>query len=131
MSRRLLSSLILAAVLMVTGAVSVSAAAPTLSGSYATNQGQGAIQFTPVKAVAQLGYQGNFVIGGKKQPGMLYYIRGTSDLGLVWYYGSSGIQAGTARLTPTGTAGAYSGTIEFDSRSGAVTATGTVDAVLK
>jgi hypothetical protein len=105
--------------------------APSISGTYTTaSVSQGTFKFTAVKAVVQFGYQGNFVISGKKYPGVLYTIRGTSNMGMAWYYGVTGITAGSAIVSPVG-GGAYKGTIEFFDKRGNVTSSGTIDVILR
>ncbi|MFN8644595.1 MAG: hypothetical protein U0802_24135 [Candidatus Binatia bacterium] len=128
--RRLLAALSVGLLLAV--AVPALAAAPYVSGTYVSDAGQGTIRFTPLRAVVQFGYEGNFVVNGRRYPGSLYGIRGTANVGLVWYYGVTGIPAGNAVVSPAGGT-TYSGPIQFTSRAGAVTAAGTatVDIVAK
>jgi hypothetical protein len=128
MSRRLFLSFLLLAILLMSSVITVRAAAPALKGTITSSQGTGTITFTAVKAVRGLGYQGNFVIYGKSSPGMVYGVRGTTGIGVVWYYGVSGIMAGNGILTPTGAPNTYSGTVQFFDRAGNVTGTGTVTA---
>jgi hypothetical protein len=78
-----------------------------------------------LRKIIHYGSEGKFVIDGKAYPGSFYAIRRTSDIGMVWYYGSSGIQAGSAVVSPTGGTN-YTGTITFTDRNGNVTATGTI-----
>jgi hypothetical protein len=80
----------------------------------------------------QFGYEGKFTIDGKTYPGSFYAIRGTSNVGMVWYYGTSGLQAGSAVVAPAGGT-AYTGTLSFTDRKGNVTDAGSisVDITLK
>jgi hypothetical protein len=59
---------------------------------------------------------------------MVYGVRGITGIGVVWYYGTSGIMAGNGVLTPTGATSIYSGTVQFFDRAGNVTGSGTVTA---
>ena len=121
--RRMLTALFLGAMLLLPA--SLFAAVPYVSGSYATPLKSGAFKFNPVKRVIQFGYQGNFVVSGKSYPGVLYAIRGTSNVGMAWYYGVSGIQAGAAVVT-TQPDGTLTGTIEFTDRKGNITDSGSI-----
>lgn len=122
--RKILLSLLIMTGLLLTAAPTF-AAAPYVKGSYQTNAGQGTITFTPLRGVSQWGYEGKFVINGKTYPGSYYGIRGTSNIGMVWYYGSSGIQAGSAIVSPTGGIN-YAGSISFTDRQGNVTSSGVI-----
>lgn len=81
-----------AAVLL--AAAPVRAAGPYVNGTYTTPTQSGGITFKPTRAVVQYGYEGTFVVGGRSHPGSLYAVRGTGNVGLVWYYGTTGIPAG-------------------------------------
>jgi hypothetical protein len=98
-------------------------AAPTLTGTYVTSAGQGSLRYTAVRAFRG-GSEGTFVVGGRSYPGSAYAATG-GGLGLVWYYGYSGITAGNALVTVQ-TNGIYSGPIWFFNRAGGTTATGTL-----
>ena len=110
---------------LVLAAVPAQAVGPYVAGTYVATARQGTIQFTPVKRVIQFGYQGNFRIDGRTYPGSYYTIRGTPNIGMVWYYGSSGLSAGSAVVAPVGGT-TYAGTITFTNRQGQVTDAGTV-----
>ena len=129
MSRRLMLSFLLAAILLMSSVITVGAAAPSLKGTITSPQGQGTISFVAVKAMRN-GYQGNFVVYGKTYPGVLYAIGTTGNVGLVWFYGSSGLEAGSAVISPTGT-GRFNGPAQFFDRKGNLTQTGTVDATIQ
>jgi hypothetical protein len=120
--RKMLPSVLVLGFLLLT-AVPAFAAVPYVRGTYQVPSRQGTIAFTPQRAI-QSGYEGKFVIDGKTYPGSYYAIRGTSNIGMVWYYGSSGIQAGAAVVSPIGGT-SYAGTITFTDRQGNVTASGT------
>ncbi len=121
--RKMMLTVVVLGVLLLT-AIPAFAAVPYVSGTYQTPSRQGTIAFTPQRAVIQYGYEGKFVIDGKTYPGSYYAIRGTSNIGMVWYYGTSGIQAGTAVVSSIGGT-SYTGPITFTDRQGNVTASGT------
>lgn len=98
------------------------AAVPYVSGTYTTPNASGGFKFTPVRAI-QGGFEGRFVVGGKAYLGSIYAIRGTSDTGMVWYYGVTGIPAGSARVSPNAS-GLYSGPISFTNLRGQTTDSG-------
>ena len=129
--RRVATTMLILAALLLTAAPAF-AAAPYVNGTYQTPNRQGTIKFTPQRAVIQYGYEGKFVVDGKTYPGSLYFVRGTSNVGMVWYYGTSGLQAGTALVSPTG-GSSYAGSISFTDRHGNITDSGTltVDIVSK
>lgn len=102
----------------------VHAVVPYISGTYQTATHQGTIKFTPIKRVIQFGYEGTFKIDGKNYPGSLYLPR-TGGVGLVWYYGSTGIAAGNALGTLQADGVTYSGTVYFFDRKGNTIDTGT------
>ncbi len=125
MFRRILLSVLFVTVLLASTTLTARAATPTLSGTFTTTQnGTGTIKYTMVKAM-RLGSQGNYVISGRTFPGVLYAIRGGS-LGMAWFYGSTGITAGSAVVSPTGVVNTYSGPIQFVDQNGNVIDTGTV-----
>lgn len=98
-------------------------AAPTLTCTYVAAKSQGTIIYTAQRAFRG-GSEGKFVVSGKSFPGSTYAATG-GGLGLVWYYGTSGIMAGNALITlqPDGS---YSGPIWFFSRTGVQTDSGMV-----
>jgi hypothetical protein len=126
MLRRILVSFLFVAALLASSTLTAQAAAPTLNGTFTTVNGQGTIKYTMVKALARLGSQGRYVINGKSYPGVLYAIRATGGLGLSWFYGSTGITAGSAVVSPTGNPNEYSGTIQFVDRQGNVIDSGAI-----
>jgi hypothetical protein len=76
------------------------AAPAPVQGQYVLTSGNtGAFKYTPLRAIIQYGSEGNYVIGGKSYPGSMYAIRYgqyAGGVGMVWYYGTSGIMAGNA-----------------------------------
>lgn len=126
MLRRILVSFLFVAALLASSTLTAHAATPTLTGTFSAANAQGPIQYTMVKAMARLGSQGRYVINGKSYPGVLYAIRTIGGLGLSWFYGSTGITAGSAVVSPTGNPNEYSGTIQFVDRQGNVIDSGTV-----
>lgn len=130
MFRRILLSVLFVSMLLASTTLTARAATATLSGTFTTQNGTSPIKYTMVKAMARLGSQGNYVINGKTFPGVLYAIRGGS-LGMAWFYGSTGITAGSAVVSPTGNLNEYSGTIQFVDRQGNVTSSGTITITMK
>jgi hypothetical protein len=104
-------------------ALPAKAAVPYVSGTYVTPARQGTIQFTPLRRVVQFGYEGRFVIDGKTYPGSLYYPR-TGGVGLVWYFGTTGIMSGNT-LVSLQADGSFAGPVWFFDRRGNTTAEGT------
>jgi len=103
----------------------IAQAAPYVSGTFSTPYQHGALQFTPLKRVVGVGVEGRFLIHGKSYPGTLYGIRHTNNVAMVWYYGTSGLSAGSAVATyVAGTT--YVGTIQFTDKAGTVTDAGTL-----
>ena len=128
--KKSLVSLLLAVLVLVLAAAPALAAVPSVNGSYVAANSQGNFKFTPQRAVIQFGYEGKFNIAGKGYPGSMAYVRGTSNISFVWYYGTSGIQAGTALVSPVSGA-TYSGPITFTDRQGNVTDSGTLTVIIQ
>jgi hypothetical protein len=86
-------------VLLIVSTPADAAPAP-VQGQYVLTSGNtGAFKYTPLRAIIQYGSEGNFVICGKSYPGSMYAIRYgqyAGGVGMVWYYGTSGIMAGNA-----------------------------------
>lgn len=126
MLRKILLSFLFVTALLASSTLTAYAATPTLTGTFTTPNVQGPIKYTMVKAIARIGSQGRYVINGRSYSGVLYAIRSTGGLGLSWIYGSTGITAGSAVVSPTGNPNEYSGTIQFFDRQGNVTDSGTI-----
>ena len=105
--------------------VSTSAqAAPTITGTYVTSLRQGSLSYTQVAVVGGRS-SGNFLIDGRKYPGVVDPA-GANTVKLAWFYGTmGGVVAGSALVTPQAD-GTYSGLIYFFDRAGNTTDTGTV-----
>ncbi len=102
----------------------VHATVPNVSGTYQTPSQQGTITFKPIKRIVQFGYEGTFKVGGKSYPGSIYFPR-SGGVGMVWYYGVSGIMAGNALGTLQSDGVTYSGPIFFFDRKGNTIDSGT------
>ncbi len=109
--------------------VGLTHAAPTGVGTFTTSSKVGTIKFTAVKAVRGIGYQGNVNISGKNFPGVMYAGNPTGT-GLVWYYPTSYEEAGNAMLYRQ-TDGSFSGAINFISKKGPTTDSGTAKMTFK
>lgn len=99
------------------------------TGTFTTPKRTGGFSFTPLRAFRG-GVEGKFVIAGKSYPGSMYY-PATGKVGYVWYYGTSGVMAGTGVVSPAATTGQYSGTIQFTDKAGNVTEEGTLKVTIK
>lgn len=124
--RRLFGGMTMAVAIAVTVAAmlaTTAAAAVVMHGTFVTPNRQGNVSYVPARGIRG-GSEGTYTIGGKRYPGSLYAAVG-GGTGMVWYYGVSGVMAGTALVTaqPDGT---YKGPITFLARSGATTDAGTV-----
>lgn len=96
---------------------------PCVSGTYRTLVLRGTIQFTPFRRVPDSGYEGRFVIDGKTYPASIYHPR-TGGVGLVWFYGTSGIMAGNT-LGSMQADGSYAGPLWLFDQRGNTTDSGT------
>jgi hypothetical protein len=98
-------------------------AAPTMHGTFATPLKQGTITYTAQRAISG-GSEGKFVVAGVTRPGSMYRAT-TGGIGLVWYYGYTGLTAGNALVTqqPDGT---YAGSVWFFNKAGTMIDSGTI-----
>lgn len=105
------------------GSTGVRPAAVAMHGTYTTPTASGTISYTPLRAFRG-GSEGRYVIGGQTRPGSMYAAVG-GGVGMGWFYGYTGVMAGTALVTlqPNGT---YSGPITFLARDGSTLDAGTV-----
>lgn len=95
-------------------------------GTFQTPARQGVFKFVTVKAVRIVNttaYQGNFNIGVRSFPGVMFP---TPDgrMSMAWYYGSTGITAGQG-IAAKQADGSYSGPIDFLNRNGSISEQGT------
>lgn len=128
-SRRLFAGLIGAAI--VGSTVCAQGFVKSLSGTYKTSKSRGALQFTGLKAVNRIGVQGDLKINAKTFPAMVYGLRGTVGLGVVWYDPIDYHQVGAAQLSPTSKPNQFSGKFQIFNTQGQVVDSGTIQLIQK
>jgi hypothetical protein len=104
---------------------------PVFDGTYTTPTASGTITYSATRLFYRVGSGGWMRVDGKRYWGVMATSRGVT--GLTWYYGtdSTGPEAGRATLTYDAATLTYSGPIQFTTRAGVVTGSGSVTLKVK